>query len=81
MNINDPATWPKQPYLAYWRLSRALPVAHAFYGGTGTTLCNVSLARDKRVIPTKGYTRLCKRCIGALKSWGYLSGSEVVESS
>ena len=81
MKLSDPATWPKHPGLTYWRLSHAHPTAHAFHGDAGSCLCGsgVVLARDKCVIPTEGYTRLCSRCIGALGSWGYMSRSEVVE--
>ena len=78
MDAHDPATWPKAPDLSYQRLSHAHPTAHAF--DRNRSLCGqLSLAPGQGAIPTKFYTRLCSNCIGALKSWGYLSRSEVVE--
>ena len=80
MNLSDPATWPKHPDLSYWRISRAHPIAHAVYGEQAETLCSAVLpGPETRVAPTGGYTRLCLSCIQALKAWGYLPRSEVVE--
>ena len=81
MNVRDPATWPQHLDLSYRRLSHAHPTAHAFDRGI-MSLCNqVTVLPGSGVIPTDGYTRLCSNCIGALKSWGYLSRSEVVEET
>ena len=80
MNVRDPATWPKKPALYYLRISERHPTVHAF-DNSRVSLCNaVVLERKGRgAVPTEGYTRLCSNCIGALKSWGYLSRSEVVD--
>ena len=82
MNIHDPATWPKHPGLSYWHISHNHPIAHADYKTQGKALCSAVLGGpETRVVPTKGYSRLCASCIKILKSWGYLSRSEAVESS
>lgn len=77
MNVRDPATWPKAPDLSYRRRSHAHPIAHAFF--RNHALCGQgSLAPGQGAIPTRDYTRLCSKCIVALRFWGYLSRSEVV---
>ena len=79
MNIHDPATWPKHPEITYWRISRDHPIAHAVYNTQAKAVCSAVLGGpETRVMPTKGYTRLCARCIGGLRSWGYLSRSEAI---
>jgi hypothetical protein len=82
MNVHDPATWPKGPDLSYRKASSAHRIAHAFYKSSSRSFCN-GISRDlgKNVVPTKGYALLCANCIVALRSWGYLSRSEVVEET
>ena len=80
MKVSDPDTWPKHPNLAYWRISHAHPTAHAVYEKQGKALCSAVLSGpERRVAPTKGYTRLCYSCVKALRAWGYLPRSEVIE--
>ena len=80
MNIHDPASWPKHPALAYWRISRNHPTSHAVYNTQGKALCSAIVpGPETRVVPTKGYSRLCASCIKVLKSRGYLPRSEEVE--
>ena len=77
MNLSDPATWPQHPGLFYRRASNRL-IAHAFFEGI-TSLCNaISLGPGGGARPTRGYTRLCSKCIGGLRIRGYLSRSEEV---
>ena len=83
MNVHDPDSWPKNPSLYYRRISHAHPTAHAFVKHVGLSavlsFCGtVSLAPDEGAIPTKFYTWLCSKCIGALRAQGYLSRSEAV---
>lgn len=80
MNVRDPDTWPKHPSLSYRRLSHAHYTAHAFRGGMMAVCNGASIPPGRGAIPTKFYTRLCSNCIGALKTWGYLSRSEKVEA-
>jgi hypothetical protein len=78
MNARDPDSWPKGPNLFYRRISHAHPTAHAFE--RNRSFCGtISLAPNEGAIPTLFYTRLCSKCIKALRSWRYLSPSEPVE--
>ena len=78
MNVRDPATWPKGTNLFYRRISHEHPTAHAFE--LNRSFCGtISLAPDQGSIPTKFYTRLCAKCIKALRTRGFMHRSEAVE--
>ena len=80
MKVDDPSTWPQGPNLRYRRISHEHPTTHAFAFDSNTSLCgSINLAPGAGSIPLKTYSRLCSHCIGSLRSWGYLSRSEVVE--
>ena len=83
MKVNDPDTWPQRPGLFY-RQHRGHPgrsvTSHAFMGARTTAVCNrISLDGSTDRVPTKGSSHLCKSCIGAMMTLGWMRRSEVVE--